>query len=175
MTAALEYFVYAVLVDTPGRTLTKLGRASSVRQRLNEYVTCCPFAIRHVYACDVETREEGAKREARLHELYDDRKLRGEWFDVWGRIATQDDIDLLERDVYGIACEGFSGETRHFRCLPHPFSSGKVSLKKYPLDKFPEKVTLGEDGYPLAASYIASQKPYEVAVTHRKRRLFKKA
>src|SRR6185312_11653041 len=100
-----EYFIYSILVDAPDRTLVKLGRAASLRQRISEIQTGCPYDIRRVVACDVLDEYEGGMREAQMHELYGQHRLRGEWFDPWGRIATEIDVEGLISDLRDVAAE----------------------------------------------------------------------
>lgn len=168
-----EYFIYAVLVDAPDRTLVKLGRASSLRQRLNDYATACPYAIRCAYACDVIDSHEGAMREAQMHELYADRRMRGEWFDMWGRVAADRDIRELERNIYDIARDRLADAVRHSRYTPAEYAGGKTRMVREDLDGLPPKLIMEDDGYPVGRAYIASMTGYPVTVIEKpRRRLF---
>lgn len=169
-----EHFIYAIFVDTPDRTLVKLGRASSIRQRVSEIATGCPYPIRHVYSADVIDKYEGGMREAQMHELYADKRLRGEWFDIWGRIATPEDTTYVERNVYDIARDRLADSVRHARHTPRPMAGGKSSLRCVQLDDLPPKLIMESDGYAIGKAYIASREQYPVTiVTKPTRRLFK--
>lgn len=113
--AFLEAFIYAVMADCVDKTLVKIGRASSVRQRMNEFQVCCPFPIRQVYACNVITTKRSVSKEKAMHKMYMGRHFRGEWFDVWGGIASGDQIKAFEESMIGVAKDGAEFEVYAYR------------------------------------------------------------
>lgn len=169
-----EYFIYAIFVDAPDRTLVKLGRTSSIRQRVSEIATGCPYPIRHVYSADVIDRYEGSIREAQMHDLYADMRFRGEWFDIWHRVATPEETTRVEKNLYDIARDRLADSVRHSRHTPVAISGGKSNLRCVQLDDLPPKLVMEEDGYAIGRSYISSLEQYPVAIiTKPRKRMFK--
>lgn len=170
-----EYFIYSILVDAPDRTLVKLGRAASLRQRISEIQTGCPYDIRRVVACDVLDEYEGGMREAQMHELYGQHRLRGEWFDPWGRIATEIDVEGLISDLRDVAAERLQDSVRIVSMTPYIDSVGKRRMQtKYLAGCDLPKLT-DEDGYPINAPYrVGDVRDPVTVVMKRPRRLFRR-
>lgn len=101
-----EAFIYAVAVDCVDKTLLKLGRATSVRQRMGEFQVCCPFPIRQVYGCNVITVAASVAKEKAMHDAYRKAHFRGEWFNPWGAIATAEQLLTFEAEMRAIAEAG---------------------------------------------------------------------
>lgn len=174
MKKRLEYFIYAVYVDAPDRTLVKIGRAASVRERVSQIQVGCPYPIREVYSCDVLDEYEGGMREAQMHEIHADHRLKGEWFDPWQRVADDDDIRRFEADMKEVAGHRLPGPVRCVKHVPTRGETGSVRMRRVPLDDAPEPVIRDEDGYPIAAPYIEGRGNYPVSVVVKpRRRLFR--
>ena len=169
---SLEYFIYAIFVASPDRTLVKLGRAGSVRQRLSEIQTGCPYQVTQVYSCDVGDKTTAMQREAMMHEAYAHALLRGEWFDPWGRVATEAEIRGLEADVYDIAAHQMSHPPRHARHTPTPYGGGRISFREQLLDGAEKLTVLDEDGVPIGRCYTTPAPSGAATIVVKRRRLF---
>lgn len=168
----LEYFIYAIFVAAPDRTLVKLGRAGSVRQRLSEIQTGCPYPVTQVYSCDVGDKLTASQREAMMHEAYAHARLRGEWFDPWGRVAAEAEIRGLEADVYDIAAHQMPHPPRHARHTPQPYGGGRISFREQLLDGAEKLSILDADGVPVGACYTAPAPAQGVTIITKRKRLF---
>ena len=170
MSRASEYFIYAIVVDAPEGTLVKLGRSSSVRQRLSEIQTGCPYSVRIVLACDVIDEYEGSMREAVMHDLYSHCRLRGEWFNPWGRVATQGDLDGLFANMRDVAMERMATPLRAMRMEPYIDAGGNRRMRTMMVDDTPGQVIKDEDGYPMNSPYIVGNHQGTVSVIEKPRR-----
>lgn len=175
MKKRLEYFIYAIYVDAPDRTLVKIGRAASVRERVSQIQTGCPYPIREVYSCDVLDENEGAMREAQMHEIHAGSRIKGEWFDPWQKIASDHDLRRFEDDMKEIAGHRLPGQLRCIRHVPKVGENGMVRMSRISLDGLPGPVIRDEDGYPIGSPYCEGRGDYPVAVVIKpRRRIFRK-
>lgn len=175
MSRTSEYFIYAIVVDAPEGTLVKLGRASSVRQRLSEIQTGCPYSVRLVFACDVLEEYEGSMREAVMHDLYANSRMRGEWFSPWGRVASQEDLDGLFANMRDVAMERMTCSMRSLRMEPYIDAGGNRRMRTTMVDDVQGPVITDQDGYPMNAPYIVGNSSGSVHVMEKpKRRMFRR-
>ena len=72
----------------------KIGRTRDLEKRMSELDTPkLPYEIELVYVIYLNDFETGAAIEARLHQRFRDKRLRGEWFNL-----SPDDIDQLKAE-----------------------------------------------------------------------------
>ena len=101
-----ECYIYVIgREDGP----VKVGITSSPRERLHTLQTACPFKIDllHYRAC--ADRDDALWREQMFHDVYDDNRLHGEWFDIEADLAIEG-VDLqFELDEYYAEMEAAGG------------------------------------------------------------------
>ena len=81
-----QHFIYVIgRQDGP----VKVGITSSPGGRLSAIQTGCPFhvSILHLTAC--RDRSEALLHERSFHEICDDKRLAGEWFDMDAELAVE--------------------------------------------------------------------------------------
>lgn len=74
-----ECFIYIIgRIDGP----VKVGISSSPYGRTATLQTGCPFPIRLLHAVKCQDRREALRHEQSFHEVCEDKRLLGEWFDM---------------------------------------------------------------------------------------------
>lgn len=73
-------YIYFLLISVPGYCPIKIGVAQDVRLRLMQYKTHSPLSL-SVLGIKIETdKRTMAKDEKRIHEMFKNSRLGGEWF-----------------------------------------------------------------------------------------------
>lgn len=80
-------FVYVIYLDAPGDRSYKIGMASSLMERLSAHQCASPYQV--CIACAYFTPDSRAEEQA-LHLMFDDKRVRGEWFSL-----SADDLQLI--------------------------------------------------------------------------------
>jgi len=60
----------------------KIGISSDVGSRLTTIQTSCPFKVSLFHEETVASRQDALRHEREIHEVYAERRLHGEWFDM---------------------------------------------------------------------------------------------
>lgn len=81
-----------------GQNRVKIGHSSDVRKRFETLRTACPEPVRIV-----KVLKGGVRVERRMHERFAEYRVKGEWFELRGRLAKYLErclhhIDLPERE-----------------------------------------------------------------------------
>lgn len=73
-------FLYVVsFIDTSNKVFYKIGIAKDHRSRLATHQTSIPFHLKIELICYVENMRDNEKE---LHELFKEKRIRGEWFSL---------------------------------------------------------------------------------------------
>lgn len=73
-------FLYVVsFIDTSSKVFYKIGIAKDHRSRLATHQTSIPFHLKIELICYVENMRDNEKE---LHELFKEKRIRGEWFSL---------------------------------------------------------------------------------------------
>jgi len=104
-----ENFVYLIGCRSTAEVYVKIGCTSSIRRRLSNIQTGCPYPIEVAFAITSEYREEVVGLEHLLHKLLSPHRLRAEWYLVSHEFlaALEELLSKINRgfsfdEVYGL-------------------------------------------------------------------------
>jgi predicted GIY-YIG superfamily endonuclease len=88
-------FVYLIkCINKDG--FIKIGVAKEVQSRLDTMQTGCPYKLELLASIKCVSRKQAYELEGRLHRLFKNKRVRGEWF---RKVSMYKAIDVLNKDV----------------------------------------------------------------------------
>lgn len=97
-------FVY--VVKCAGQDIAKIGCTKNVKTRMNTIKTYCPYPIHLYRSYEVNSP---ARLEEIMHDLFSEKRMNGEWFNLVNKDEDPENCDLLKLiaivqwyDLYGI-------------------------------------------------------------------------
>lgn len=81
----------------------KVGITSSPGSRLSTIQTGCPFKIDILHLRECRDRDHAVEHEASFHDVYSDKRLAGEWFDIEADLAIEGVDCSFDFDEYSEA------------------------------------------------------------------------
>jgi excisionase family DNA binding protein len=78
------------LVHLPGIRGIKIGITKNIRRRIYNLSAGCPISVEQIAYLEVNDMKIGYKKEHELHDLFDYKRICGEWFDL-----SDEDINML--------------------------------------------------------------------------------